>query len=842
MKSFWSLIPRNIFKNKKRIVSIAISIILSMSLIIALSVMLDILKKSSYERMVDDAGGVYDIQFYTSDAKALDTFSKDPIINKTSIGINLGINEIPKTKYTVEINGYEKNIPEFINFKLVQGRYPEKDNEIAVEDWILDKLPQKYKLGDEITLPSALFYTNSKGKPVNLNIENKFILVGTFKYTYNQNGEKNNATAYVTRKYVQSKLPAEAIKYFGYSSINNEHSLDKGLELLIMTDQYQKISININIMKEYLPKRFKIIDFISAVLYLIISIVAGIIIYNIFNILITERIKEFGMLRAIGSSPGQIKMLVLGEGIILGCIFIPIGIILGNFIIKGMIILISGYKDVRGIMDIPGSGIIASVIVGFLSILMGTYSPAGRASRISPVEAISSNNNLKLTGSSIKKNLQKKSYMGKLFGFTADMAYLNVNRNKKRFITTVISLSISIIMFLAVSYLIYCADPIKNLKNEMGGDFVITSASISRKKALTDKDIKDIENIKGIGKISKEKNVMSIMKVPEGKVTDYGIKFLRKEANKTPSAKQQFEQKIYSFHSTVYGLAVEDFSSIKDYVAQGEIDTDKMDKEPLVILAQNLNYTSYTKLNVGDRIKLTHSNYDDDGNFINETDETFIIGAILDNDFISPDPLLNNFVFMSSKTAEEYMKISGYQEIKINLSKNANYDETEKILKEKIKKDRYASLTSYKEELEKIKKNNLQTSLILYSFVSAVAVFSIINLFNIMTMNVMIRKREIGMFRAMGFENNQVKKMIRFEGVFYGVTSAVWGIGLGVIFTYILYLLARKSLMQGMTWSFPIITVIITFAATVFICIMASINASRTLFESSIVDSIRNNE
>lgn len=842
MKSFWSLIPKNIFKNKKRVVSIAISIILSMSLIIALSVMFDIYKKATYERNINDIGGVYDIQFYTSDEKALDALSKDPVINKTLIGINLGIYEIPNTKYTVEINGYEKNIPEFINFKLVQGRYPEKDNEIAVEDWILDKLPQKYKLGDEITLPSALSYINLKRKSINLNIENKFILVGTFEYTCNQNGEKSKATAYVTRKYAESKLPPEAIKYFGYSSINNEYSLNKSLELLTMTNQYQNIFINTNIVKEYLPKFFKIIDFISAVLYLIISIVAGIIIYNIFNISITERIKEFGMLRAIGSSPGQIKMLVLGEGIILGCIFIPIGITLGNFIIKAMIILISGYKDVRGIMYIPGSGITASVIVGFLSILMGTYSPAGRASKISPVEAISSNNNLKLTGSSIKKNLQKKSYMGKLFGFTADMAYLNVNRNKKRFITTVISLSISIIMFLAVSYLINCADPIKNLKNEMGGDFVITSSSISSKKALTDKDIQDIENIKGIGKISKGKNVMSLMTVPEGKVTDYGIKFLRKEANKTPSAKQQFEQKIYTFHTTVYGLAEEDFNSIKGQIVQGEIDTDKMDKEPLVILAQNLNYTSYTKLNVGDRIRLTHPVFDDDGNYINETDETFTIGAILDNDFISPDPRLNNVVFMSSKTAEKYMKISGYQEIKINLSKNANYDETEKILKEKIKKDRLAALTSYKEELEKIKKNNLQTSLILYSFVTAVAVFSIINLFNIMTMNVMIRKREIGMLRAIGFENNQVKKMIRFEGVFYGVTSAIWGIGLGVIFTYILYLLVRKSLMQGMTWSFPIITVIITFAATVFICIMASINASRTLFESSIVDSIRNNE
>jgi ABC-type antimicrobial peptide transport system permease subunit len=130
----------------------------------------------------------------------------------------------------------------------------------------------------------------------------------------------------------------------------------------------------------------------------------------------------------------------------------------------------------------------------------------------------------------------------------------------------------------------------------------------------------------------------------------------------------------------------------------------------------------------------------------------------------------------------------------------------------------------------------------MYSFVIVVAAVSIINLFNIMSMNVMMRKKEIGMLRAIGFENNQVVKMIRFEGIYYGFTSALWGIGLGVLFTYIFYLAARKSFLQGMTWSFPTITIIVTILITILICLIASINASRKLFESSIVDSIRCNE
>ncbi|QAT39730.1 FtsX-like permease family protein [Clostridium sp. JN-9] len=438
MKSFWGLIPRNLIKNKKKNAFIAIGIVLSMCLIISLSIMLDTLKKSSYERTIDNAGGAYDIWVSSTSADNVNLFKKDPIFTKISICENLGLYQVPDSNYTLEINGYDKNIPDFINMKLQQGRYPENDNEIAVQDWILDKLPQKYKIGDKVNLTSTLSYKNSKGDNEEFKVENQLILVGIYK-SNNISGGKNKATAYVTKKYVESKIPPLLIKYGGYFMVNPKYSIGKSIEILRSTNEYIKVPFSENSLKAYLLQAFKGIDYVSIVLYTIIGVVAAVIIYNIFNISVTERIKEFGMLRAIGSSPGQIKMLILGEGLILGCIFIPIGIILGNFIVKGVISLTSGYKNFSGIMNIPKLGITASIIVGFLSIIMGTYSSARRASKISPIEAISSNSNLKLTGRNIKKQLQRKSFMGKLFGFTADMAYLNLNRNRKRFVTTVVS-------------------------------------------------------------------------------------------------------------------------------------------------------------------------------------------------------------------------------------------------------------------------------------------------------------------------------------------------------------------------------------------------------------------
>ena len=171
MKSFWGLIPRNLIKNKKRVLFIAVGIILSISLIISLSIMLDTLKSSSNKRMIDDCGGAYDGSFFAFDKKDLEKLTKDPVIDRISTFANLGIYKVPNSKYILEVNGYEKNILEFTNFKILQGRYPESNNEIAIEEWVLNTMAKKYKIGDKIKLNLTIgrFKKNNK--------EEEFILI-----------------------------------------------------------------------------------------------------------------------------------------------------------------------------------------------------------------------------------------------------------------------------------------------------------------------------------------------------------------------------------------------------------------------------------------------------------------------------------------------------------------------------------------------------------------------------------------------------------------------------------------------------------------------------------------
>ncbi|WP_035292872.1 FtsX-like permease family protein [Clostridium sp. KNHs214] len=833
MKSFWGLIPKYLVKNKKRNFFVAVGIMLSISLIVSLSIMIKNLKESSYKQMIDDFGGVYDNFFFTEDKKSLNKLVKDPLVDKVSISCKLGEYKVPNSKYVLRVNGYDDNIGEFLNFKLLEGKYPKKDNEIAIEAWVLSAMHKKYKVGDKIKLNLTV------GRFKKFNIEKEFIISGIFDYKFNTNQLKNTAIAYVPRSYVEGIMPSKEILYEGYLNVNSEESIERNCNSLAFNDDYKNIEFRINTAKTFLLNAYKGIDFISVILYIIISIVASVIIYNIFNMSITERTRDFGMLRAIGASPSKIKILVLGEGFILGCIFIPLGIIIGNFTIQGITKLIAGYKDVGGIMNIPKSGIIASFIVGFFSIILGSYFPAKKASKISPMEAINSNNNLKLKGKKIKSNLQDSTVISKKIGFASNMARLNLNRNKKKFITTVISLSISIIMFMAVTYLINSSDPIKNIKSKMGGDFVISTPTDKPDYALSHEDIEYIENIKGVNKINKEKMSCVSMQVPKDTVTEEGIKVLSKESNLNSAAQDDFKNQRYKFKTEVKGLTEEGLKKTKEQLKEGKINEKELQEKPMVILAQNLNYSNCTKLNIGDHIELICHVYDNEKKRTEVKNETFTIAAILKEDYMPEDSQIKNVVIVSEKAFEKYFKIKGYQKVKITLGKEANYEEVEKNLKNKYKSNRGVNVTSYKEEVEEAKKNYLKISLIMYSFVAVVAIVSIINLVNIMSMNVLLRKREIGMMRAIGLGKDEVKKMIRAEGIFYGISSAFWGGITGTIFTYIVFLISRKSLTDGMTWSFPIGTIVLVILVTVGVCILASINASRRVFSSSIIDSIR---
>ncbi len=200
--------------------------------------------------------------------------------------------------------------------------------------------------------------------------------------------------------------------------------------------------------------------------------------------------------------------------------------------------------------------------------------------------------------------------------------------------------------------------------------------------------------------------------------------------------------------------------------------------------------------------------------------------------------MAKNVVIVSNDVAVENLHMKGYQKIDVGLDKNANYDKSESQLRGVINSIADATMESFKEKLEEVKKNNIQLIFILYNFVFIVGVVSVINLINIMKMNVITRNKEIGMMRAIGLGEDEVKSMIKTEGFLYGITASVVGSTLGSLLTYIIH----NKVVNNVVWKFPVITIIVIFVATITITTLSSVLSSRQLFKTSIVDSIRSVE
>lgn len=830
MKSFWGLIPKYLAKNKKRNLFVSLSIILSIILIISLDVVFSSAKKAGYKNAQYYSGGDYDIRILSSyyDKKDLNKINKNSSIKNKTITTNFGYYKIPNSKFSIKFGGYDKESPNILNFKLLDGKYPLKENEVALESWIIDKMPQKPKIGDKIKFN---IIPNTSGMRKKEPINSEFTLVGTFEYSYG-NRNVTRAEAFVLNEYVENTIPKGYIQYTEYIKLNSKESMKNVRNVFDSQKSNKDINIHVNYEKEFLLNAIKFINSLNILLYVIVCIVCIVLIYNTFNVSILQRTKEFGMLRAIGSSPSDIMKLVLGEGLLLGIIFLPIGIILGNLITSFILHFTSDYNNFKNMFNVSTSALVTSTVLVFTSIIIGTYSAAKKASKISPMEAITTSNNFQLKGEKIKNNAN--TFIHKTLGFTGDMAYLNLKRNKRKFISTVISLSISIVLFMIVNYILNCTNPMTDLKKNIGGDFSISHLRYN--SSIDKKNIKSIENIPGLKTIDKSKFLNGSTSIPKEKVTKTGLKY-QKNINKNAISGNSSS---FNFLTEVYGYSDKSIKNLKPYLDNGNINSNEMSKKPVVLLAKNSSYSDVSNLKVGDKLNLQVTLYDDVGAITGYGYNTFtIVGILEDGSFTPKDGMTPFSVIMTNSVAEKYLKSHEYQKVSVSLAKGFNYETVQKQLKSIFKNSTDIKVTSYKQELENAKKSNLKMFFIMYSFIFIVAMVSIMNIINVMNMNVSLRKNEFGLLRAVGMGRDEVTRIITNEGFFYGLTSSLCGITLGVLATYIFFKTTKGFLTSGMIWHFPFATILIVFIFVTCICFFASITSSRNVTSNSIISSIR---
>ena len=194
-----------------------------------------------------------------------------------------------------------------------------------------------------------------------------------------------------------------------------------------------------NINNTYLP--------LILIALTVISIGCIIVIYNSFAISTMERKKSFGLYSSIGATSKQILKTVLFEAFVVGIIGILLGIIgafLGIYIVVLILNhLLGSFIDLHFVFHVNLLYLIIPLFFMVIVIFISAYLPAKRSSKITPIEAIRGNDDIKIS----KKEVRTPKFIRALFGIEGDLAFKNIKRNKKKYRITVISLFISIVMF-----------------------------------------------------------------------------------------------------------------------------------------------------------------------------------------------------------------------------------------------------------------------------------------------------------------------------------------------------------------------------------------------------------
>lgn len=845
---------KNLKLNRKRTIVTIIGIMLSVALITAVASMYASGIKSliKYETIIK---GDFHTAFYNVPTSDIDKFINNRNIEKLNITEGIGYAKIDsknEDKPYAYLKGFTKDALNNLSVRLVKGRLPENTNEIVIPTHLKTNGRLDLKLNDSITLEvgkridskgdelnQSDKYQNTAGEQLVEMQTKTYKIVGIIERPAT-NIEYYTAPGYTFITYIDSKNLSGNVDIYAKFTKDGVKNWDKTIANILGVSQvlFRKV-YNQEIESEKLTEQLKktymfdmnkyLIDLetnpisstsmgdlgkVLAIVIVIIVFTSIFCIKNSFDISITEKIKQYGMLRSIGATKKQIKRNVFYEATILGLIGIPLGIILGC-LATYILIIISNYY----LTDVIQTGfklelvfstyaILVAIILGIITIYFSALKSATRASKVSEIDSIRNSANLKISS----KKIKSPKYIKKLFGIGGVISFKNLKRNKKKYRTTIISITVSTFVFIALYSFMELA--FQNVNNELKvSDFNISLTTNAINDYSYNKFLKTV-NLSGV-------EDYAILRNSELSFTGShsSKEYLEYFGTKKESDAEE--------HITIFAIGKKQYD---EYIKSLGLNYD--DIKDKVILFDKQYITSYDKNN--NKIIKNIRVYDfNKGDVITSTNNqlNLEIGAISS---IGPNLLKN--------LSSSYLIISDEMFDKIAKTNNLDiYYKASNADKLQDELDSYLNGESYnidnKEENVRIM-NNLFTliAIFLYGFIIVISLIGITNIFNTITTNMELRKQEFAMLKSIGMTSKEFKRMIRLESLFMGIKSLLFGILIGIILSYLIYLSSDSDI----PYKLPIVAIIISILV-VFILISLIMKYSlNKISKQNTIETIRN--
>lgn len=836
---------KNLRLNKKRTIVTIIGIILSTALMVGIG----LLFSSFQDLMIRDTigySGKYEANYSDVDLDKLNNIKdKDfTYFYEKPIGFSKieSSNEYKPYMYITSVNKEY-----FDELKLIEGSFPKNENEAVISNHVITNGGLNYKVGDIVTFKYGKRNIEGNGTLANSEFVDGEFLTNEGTHTYKIVGivERSNFENYSACGYTAFTLDVNNDK----GSVNLYVMFNKNKKIIKQSEELAKrlnydndINYNSTLLALYGESTYGNVmtTMVSMMMIMLalVSIGCIIVIYNSFAISVMERKKEFGLLSSIGTTKRQLSHTVFFEAVFVGVIGIILGI-LGAYIGIGCVVLV--INNLIGDMleyklHLVTNPLFIIIPVIFMIIVIGVsaFIPSRRASKVSPIEAIRQNDDIKIN----KKKIRTSKLVNKLFGIEGEIALKNIKRNKKKYRVTIVSLFISIVLFISFSsYMNYTLNTASSVMGEVPYDYQISY--------FGDDPNNDKEALDKINEIVKSSDVKEYV--------SYSVSNLSIIGNYT------YSDEYLDFYKSAYGddgikalnnlkyqyisILVLDDNSYNKYKKLIGIDNDS------VILLNKFKGVSYGNnkrvnydipvINNGN-INIKICNFDND----EDVDTTKYCNKNIDNifvtnksfDLIEEFSYMDDFKLIVNKKLYDSISDSSTHYTQFNIISD-NTNNIDKLTKEL---DKYSNVnyTNIKEAMKQANNLILVVKILMYGFISLVTLIGVTSVFNTISTSMALRKREFAVLRSIGLTNRGFNKILFFESLFFGMKSLIFAIPVSIGITVLIHY-ALADMVSISTIIIPWKYIIISIVSVFVIVLLTMMYSTSKIKKHNIIEQIR---
>lgn len=831
MKSYRILAWKELLAQKVTSILILIAVILSTVTTTVIGQSIGILNAMRQQQAITINGEKY-ATFIQMSEEQLSELKEDARFSYIGSSISLG---------TIDLNNQLKlGLVEYVGNSLdaypaisqiQEGRLPEQAMEIALSEDALKFLGFDGKVGDTISLPVSKTLRHDIAPSIEFTAD--FVLVGITKSNY-IGYSYGGITGIVGTDTAEQLLPEEYLYYNVDFRTADKRSFQNTVNDVIEKFQIHELDTSYNQVylqasgirfdsqesSENSGSGFSFMAAAGIMVGVLILLAAGLVIYNILKISVSKRIKGYGVLRAIGSEKSQLYSIVSLQILILCLIGIPVGMIVGLLSTKGIIIMATSFlspeifmvqntSELQNLISANSTGkvpfLVISAAITLFFAFMAAIPAAKYAAKVPPTVAMSGRN------TKVKRRNRKSKTIR---NFEAYYARLNLKRNRGRTAITVLSLVMSIAVFIALQSFTTLLNTASGMEDNHLGDYSIVNETVGF-------SADDLEELRQNSAVSSVAAIQFLLYKPDdaGQISDIALGFALQPGETFQVVGLNDDYWDYFMGSE---LSAEDLTLLKSGKAC-------IVRNPLALNygGTELERTSFA---AGDAISVagrditiiaTLDGYD---GYVSVGNSGFTNGVQ---------------VIVSDCIYSELTGTAIYNEMCPTLNADADRELFDAVA-EKICQDiPGTTCLSYEETDRQLEESFEQIRLLAWGLILFVGLIGLLNIINTVYTNIHTRVMEIGMQRAIGMSAGSLYKTFLWEGAYYGIIAAVIGNIVGYICTIFVNAAAADTIQLV---SIPVLPIAEATVLSIGACLLATCIPLKKIAKLSIVDSIESIE